>query len=217
MTKLTFKQFILGEAKQQLIAYHVTKQDITNRPFLQASSNRTALNSSDAIVNKLVPWYATSVFFSIGWAAALEWEEYYGGCVELQYSVAYLLNNFSCILLKSDHMRERYLYLEYFIPTADKQEFLHLVDEHIKAAKYKIYKGRRPFIPVSAHPKMTEWYNYAKNATSSQLKSFIVNELLITNKSEIFNYLTHYPNGDCELLVQGKIPTSMAINIRKIG
>lgn len=227
MEKLTFKQYILETPIVSLTAYHITRQSPEDRPYLQASQSKTAINSSDKLVGQLLPWYLSSVFFSIGWAAALEWEEFSGGVVyELKYPVAYLLSNFSCVLLIGDHMLKRYNFLEYFIPESDKDEYFALVAQATKESNnLRTRQGitsrlnkhqQRPFIHPHIHPKLSEWHALAKNATPQQLKTFIVNELLLKNKTEILNYLTHNNTTECELLVQGKIPISKAEQIRRL-
>lgn len=178
-------------------AFHATNQDIRERPYLEASDVRTAFNPRDYIM-KVLPEYFTSVFFSLGWPRALEWDEMRGVAHILQFNTEYLLDNYHCVLLKNDHREHRYEHLEYFIKDPDER------DEYLKFVKPFRARNRSP--SYADHPKMKEWSHLPSVATPEQYRKFVENELAIRGVGKIRQYLSKHEPYFEELLVQGRIP-----------
>ena len=183
-------------------AFHITNIDLKTNTHLFASGSRKGMNKNDAPMIAALPEYSKSIFFSMGWPRAAEWDEFKGDGQILQYSTEYLLDNFPCTLLKSDHKDYRFKYLEYFIDDPqERAEYLTFIQP------FRV-KNSNP--SYADHPLLKKWSQEAANGTIEEYKGLIKEQLAVFGKNDISQYLkTHEPYFE-ELLVQGKIPVSKA-------
>lgn len=186
-------------------SFHVTNINVKEIKFLEGGKQNVGVNKNDQIMIKAMPEYRNSVFFSLGWARASEWDEFKNAGTILIFDTEYLLDQFQSVLLKNDHLQHRAQHLEYFInDPSERQEYLKFIAP---------YRNKHSAPTFQDHPKLKRWALEAKQPTVEQYRNFIENELAIFGSNDIKKYLqTHVPYFE-ELLIQGKIPVNKALNI----
>lgn len=196
------KLFEIANGHNWRESFHATNVNLKEITHLQASDVRHGMNKLDVAMASALPEYNKSVFFSLGWPRATEWDEYRGVANILKFSTEYLLSNFPCILLKDDHKEYRYLYLEYFIDDPkERAEYFEFVQP---------WRAKNSSPSYADHPLMKKWTMEAKNGTPEEYKKFIREELAIFGSNEIHQHIQKKEPYFEELLVQGKIPLSEA-------